>query len=162
MTPSLAGAGWLLPIRQIILEKGSRKGKYFSAKNKRSFYKLFRPKCRDAPRFQMRKFQSAERQGFEPWNPCGLHAFQACRFNHSRTSPNERGTYDAKGVVKSPARIDPARRRPKRRDGTNKRKNFYRAARFFLKNSCKSAADSNSSNPSSILNLWFQAASAKR
>src|SRR3989338_10385332 len=30
----------------------------------------------------------AERQGFEPWNPCELHAFQACRFSRSRTSPD--------------------------------------------------------------------------
>ena len=22
----------------------------------------------------------AERQGFEPWIPCGIHAFQACAF----------------------------------------------------------------------------------
>ena len=34
----------------------------------------------------------AERQGFEPWNPCGLHAFQACRFSRSRISPESEGT----------------------------------------------------------------------
>ena len=31
--------------------------------------------------------KTTERQGFEPWNPCGLHAFQACRFSLSRISP---------------------------------------------------------------------------
>src|SRR5687768_11269265 len=36
----------------------------------------------------------AERQGFEPWEPCGSHAFQACRFNHSRTSPDLRSRRD--------------------------------------------------------------------
>ncbi len=30
----------------------------------------------------------AERQGFEPWIPCGIHAFQACAFSHSAISPN--------------------------------------------------------------------------
>jgi hypothetical protein len=29
----------------------------------------------------------AERQGFEPWIPCGIHAFQACAFSHSAISP---------------------------------------------------------------------------
>ncbi len=29
----------------------------------------------------------AERGGFEPPLPCGKHAFQACAFNHSATSP---------------------------------------------------------------------------
>lgn len=29
----------------------------------------------------------AVRQGFEPWKPFGLHAFQACAFDHSATSP---------------------------------------------------------------------------
>ena len=33
----------------------------------------------------------AERQGFEPWIPCGIHAFQACAFSHSAISPR-RGT----------------------------------------------------------------------
>ena len=33
-------------------------------------------------------FHSAERIGFEPTKPFrGLHAFQACLFNHSSTSP---------------------------------------------------------------------------
>ena len=31
--------------------------------------------------------EMAERQGFEPWVPCSTHAFQACQFNHSCTSP---------------------------------------------------------------------------
>ena len=32
----------------------------------------------------------AERTGFEPVKPFGgLHAFQACLFNHSSTSPEE-------------------------------------------------------------------------
>ncbi len=30
----------------------------------------------------------AERQGFEPWIPCGIHAFQACAFSHSAISPS--------------------------------------------------------------------------
>jgi hypothetical protein len=30
----------------------------------------------------------AERQGFEPWIPCGIHAFQACAFSHSAISPH--------------------------------------------------------------------------
>ena len=30
----------------------------------------------------------AEEAGFEPANPCGLHAFQACAFDHSATLPN--------------------------------------------------------------------------
>src|SRR6185437_13293765 len=29
----------------------------------------------------------AERQGFEPWIPCGIHAFQACALSHSAISP---------------------------------------------------------------------------
>ena len=29
----------------------------------------------------------AERQGFEPWVPCGTHALQARAFDHSATSP---------------------------------------------------------------------------
>ena len=33
----------------------------------------------------------AERQGFEPWIPCGIHAFQACAFSHSAICPLERG-----------------------------------------------------------------------
>ena len=43
------------------------------------------PACRPSSNKKL-----AERQGFEPWKPCGLHAFQACRFNHSRTSPSRR------------------------------------------------------------------------
>ena len=31
----------------------------------------------------------AERQGFEPWIPCGIHAFQACAFSHSAISPQD-------------------------------------------------------------------------
>ena len=35
----------------------------------------------------------AERTGFEPANRfCRLHAFQACLFNHSSTSPVKRNT----------------------------------------------------------------------
>jgi hypothetical protein len=33
----------------------------------------------------------ADRQGFEPWIPCGIHAFQACAFSHSAICPLERG-----------------------------------------------------------------------
>jgi hypothetical protein len=29
----------------------------------------------------------AERQGFEPWIPYGIHAFQACAIGHSAISP---------------------------------------------------------------------------
>ena len=29
----------------------------------------------------------ADRQGFEPWIPCGIHAFQACAFSHSAICP---------------------------------------------------------------------------
>jgi hypothetical protein len=36
----------------------------------------------------------AERVGFEPTLPCGKHAFQACSFGHSDTSPgNEAQIY---------------------------------------------------------------------
>ena len=34
------------------------------------------------------KCDMAERQGFEPWIPCGIHAFQACAFSHSAISPH--------------------------------------------------------------------------
>jgi hypothetical protein len=34
----------------------------------------------------------AERQGFEPWIPCGIHAFQACALSHSAISPG-RGVF---------------------------------------------------------------------
>jgi hypothetical protein len=30
----------------------------------------------------------ADRQGFEPWIPCGIHAFQACAFSHSAICPH--------------------------------------------------------------------------
>ena len=30
----------------------------------------------------------AEREGFEPSIPCGIHAFQACSIGHSDISPN--------------------------------------------------------------------------
>ena len=33
----------------------------------------------------------AVRQGFEPWRRCRLHAFQACAFDHSATSPVRSG-----------------------------------------------------------------------
>src|ERR1700761_7891510 len=33
-------------------------------------------------------WEVAERQGFEPWIPCGIHAFQACAFSHSAISPH--------------------------------------------------------------------------
>ncbi len=51
---------------------------YFSGKNKK------------APRFCLGALNLffAERTGFEPANRfCRLHAFQACLFNHSSTSP---------------------------------------------------------------------------
>ena len=41
-----------------------------------------------APRFCLGALNPAERTGFEPANRfCRLHAFQACLFNHSSTSP---------------------------------------------------------------------------
>ena len=35
----------------------------------------------------------AERVGFEPTLPCGKHAFQACAFSHSATSPVQSAAY---------------------------------------------------------------------
>ncbi len=32
-------------------------------------------------------FFLAERQGFEPWVPCGTHTFQACALDRYATSP---------------------------------------------------------------------------
>ncbi len=37
----------------------------------------------------------AERQGFEPWIPCGIHAFQACAFSHSAISPTPAQLYES-------------------------------------------------------------------
>ncbi len=37
----------------------------------------------------------AERQGFEPWIPCGIHAFQACAFSHSAISPQQVQPFDS-------------------------------------------------------------------
>ena len=34
----------------------------------------------------------AEREGFEPSIPCGIHTFQACAFDHSATSPKSFNT----------------------------------------------------------------------
>ena len=39
---------------------------------------------------KLRILRLAERQGFEPWIPCGIHAFQACAFSHSAISPRFR------------------------------------------------------------------------
>ena len=39
-------------------------------------------------------FLLAERTGFEPAVPCGTHAFQACSFNHSDTSPRRSNRYN--------------------------------------------------------------------
>ena len=57
----------------------------------------FRGENNKAPRFYLgalnpaertTKLNPAERTGFEPANRfCRLHAFQACLFNHSSTSP---------------------------------------------------------------------------
>ena len=55
----------------------------------------FRGENNKAPRFYLgalnpaeRALNPAERTGFEPANRfCRLHAFQACLFNHSSTSP---------------------------------------------------------------------------
>src|SRR6202051_414959 len=41
--------------------------------------------------FEQLKVVMAERQGFEPWIPCGIHAFQACAFSHSAISPRYAG-----------------------------------------------------------------------
>ena len=37
----------------------------------------------------------AERQGFEPWIPCGIHAFQACALSHSAISPLSANLYES-------------------------------------------------------------------
>ena len=37
----------------------------------------------------------AERQGFEPWIPCGIHAFQACALSHSAISPRSANLYES-------------------------------------------------------------------
>ena len=52
----------------------------------------FRGENNKAPRFYLGALNPAlnpaERTGFEPANRfCRLHAFQACLFNHSSTSP---------------------------------------------------------------------------
>ena len=44
-----------------------------------------------------RLFYMAVREGFEPSNGCPLHAFQACAFSHSATSP-----YNCKKLSKRP------------------------------------------------------------
>ncbi len=87
--------------------------------------------CRDlcrAARHQVRnsppqrpdqRIYPAEEVGFEPTEPCGSHAFQACRFGRSRTppllpdGPSDTRFDDAPmpagvdpGGVKSPARVD--------------------------------------------------------
>src|ERR1700677_4731980 len=45
----------------------------------------------------------AERQGFEPWIPCGIHAFQACAFSHSAISPQLVQPFDS-NTVETPSR----------------------------------------------------------
>ncbi len=45
----------------------------------------------------------AERQGFEPWIPCGIHAFQACAFSHSAISPQYRGLLES--ITSHPAKF---------------------------------------------------------
>ena|GEM_PF-4015952 len=40
----------------------------------------------------------AERQGFEPWVPCGTHAFQACALSHSAISPSLKRAESSPGV----------------------------------------------------------------
>ena len=47
----------------------------------------------------------AERQGFEPWLPCGKHAFQACAFSHSAISPALRGQPFDFTSVEAPAQL---------------------------------------------------------
>src|SRR3984893_15869613 len=37
----------------------------------------------------------AERQGFEPWIPCGIPAFQACAFSQSAISPRWSGLIES-------------------------------------------------------------------
>ena len=37
----------------------------------------------------------AERQGFEPWIPCGIHAFQACALSHSAISPRSANLFES-------------------------------------------------------------------
>jgi hypothetical protein len=43
----------------------------------------------------LRRREVAERQGFEPWIPCGIHAFQACAFSHSAISPQSNGLFES-------------------------------------------------------------------
>src|SRR5665213_4427618 len=47
----------------------------------------------------------AERQGFEPWIPCGIHAFQACAFSHSAISPRSSYLFEGNTIV--PAMDEP-------------------------------------------------------
>ena len=61
--------------------------------------------------------EMAERQGFEPWRPCGLRAFQARALSRAmRPLLNEHLTYRAVGDVKSAVRINPVSLRPSRRN----------------------------------------------
>ena len=49
----------------------------------------------------------AEREGFEPSIPCGMHAFQACALGHYATSPDAncgRRITDLPQTSKRPAR----------------------------------------------------------
>ena len=51
----------------------------------------------------------AERQGFEPWIPCGIHAFQACALSHSAISPLSANLYES--TTASCGDVTPERRR---------------------------------------------------
>src|SRR5271169_3013272 len=57
--------------------------------------------------FQRLKRAMAERQGFEPWIPCGIHAFQACAFSHSAISPQFCGLFESNTIRTSPRRRAP-------------------------------------------------------
>ncbi len=72
------------PIHRNKRKKNNKNAELFDRKwlIKRFHKKKFRKK-------KSRNLINAERTGFEPANRfCRLHAFQACLFNHSSTSPN--------------------------------------------------------------------------
>ena len=77
---------FISPIHRNKRKKNNKNAELFDRKwlTKRFHKKKFRKK----PKPDWVK-KEAERTGFEPANRfCRLHAFQACLFNHSSTSPN--------------------------------------------------------------------------
>src|SRR5947199_369171 len=60
----------------------------------------------------------ADGQGFEPWLPCGKHAFQACALDHSATHPDAKvkaatGGTARRAAVASRCKIRRSRRTPR-------------------------------------------------